>query len=42
VAVEADGDLVVADTGNQRVVTIHGALPGYWRIWLPLIVRDGP
>jgi len=38
VAVEADGDLVVADTGNSRVVTVHGALPGMWRIWLPLVV----
>lgn len=40
VAVEVDGDLVVADTGNSRVVTVHDALPGWWTIWLPLIVRS--
>jgi len=40
VAVEPDGDLVVADTGNRRVVTAHGALPGTRRIWLPLVFRS--
>jgi DNA-binding beta-propeller fold protein YncE len=37
VAVEPDGDLVVADTGHQRVVTVRGALPDFRRIWLSLI-----
>jgi hypothetical protein len=40
VAVEADGDLVVADTGNARVVTVRGALPAWERLWLPLVLRS--
>ncbi|MGC9334578.1 MAG: hypothetical protein ACP5JJ_10545, partial [Anaerolineae bacterium] len=39
-AVEPNGDLVVADTGNRRVVTVRGALPGYWKLWLPLVARS--
>jgi DNA-binding beta-propeller fold protein YncE len=39
VAVEPCGNLVVADTGNRRVVTVRGALPGC-RTWLPLLSRN--
>ena len=40
VTVEPDGDLVVADTGKRRVVTVRGALPGKWSIWLPLVASS--
>jgi len=36
VAVEMDGDLVVADTGNQRVVTV---LRAQYRLYLPLVLN---
>jgi len=42
VAVELDGDLVVAHMDNRRVVTVRGALPGQWAIWLPLIAQGWP
>lgn len=37
-AIEEDGDIVVADTGNQRVVTIRHGL-GLQRVYLPLVGR---
>ena len=40
VAVEPDGDLVVADTDNHRVVTVRGALPGQCMLWLPVAVAN--
>jgi glucose/arabinose dehydrogenase len=39
VAVEPDGDLVVVDSGNRRVVTVRSAAPAYSRVWLPAAMR---
>lgn len=39
VAMEPCGTLAVTDTGNRRVVTVRGALPGC-KTWLPLVVRN--
>jgi sugar lactone lactonase YvrE len=38
IAVDNDGSIVVADTGNKRVVTILNALP-IWKIYLPIVNR---
>jgi len=39
VAVDHYGNILVADTGNQRVVTILDAL-SVWEIYLPMVVRN--
>jgi len=38
VAVDAMGTIIVADTGNGRVVTLPYALSPY-KVWLPLVIR---
>ncbi|MBC7228225.1 MAG: hypothetical protein H5T61_13510 [Thermoflexales bacterium] len=40
VTVDWMGNIVVADTGNRRVVTIRNALPAF-KAYLPLITRSG-
>jgi hypothetical protein len=39
VVVDHDGNIVVADTGNQRVVTILNALP-VWKTYLPTVFNN--
>jgi hypothetical protein len=36
----ACGRILVADTGNERVVTVRGALPSPARLWPPLVARN--